>query len=167
MSLSTKLAGNFTKNVRKRGDDYYRKGRVLIHEGSQSELTACVRGSGFYEVQFTWRDNKLAVWCDCPHFVEQGVPCKHVWATTLAADQHQYLTAAASADKLILDLDLLARFVRRCFLGSKTDTGPNAILAIPPTQVRFPRHRSASHLCDPSSEFRAVAAKPGGKGTRP
>ncbi len=23
MSLSTKLAGNFTKNVRKRGDDYY------------------------------------------------------------------------------------------------------------------------------------------------
>jgi|SRR6202035_4386013 len=48
MSLSTKLAGNFTKNVRKRGDDYYCKGRVMIHEGSQSELTACVRGSGFY-----------------------------------------------------------------------------------------------------------------------
>jgi len=48
-------AGNFTKNVRKRGDDYYRKGRVMIHEGSQSELTACVRGSGFYEVQFAWR----------------------------------------------------------------------------------------------------------------
>ena len=47
MSLSTKLAGNFTKNVRKRGDDYYCKGRVMIHEGSQSELTACVRGSGF------------------------------------------------------------------------------------------------------------------------
>ncbi len=107
MSLSTKLAANFTKNVRKRGDDYYCKGRVMIHEGSQSELTACVRGSGFYEVRLTWRDNKLAVWCDCPHFVEQGVPCKHVWATTLAADQHQYLTAAASADKLILDLDAL------------------------------------------------------------
>jgi hypothetical protein len=49
----------------------------------------------------------------------------------------------------------------------KTDRGPNAILAIPPTQVRFPRRRSASHLCDLSSEFRAVAAKPGGKGTRP
>src|ERR1700731_886045 len=76
MSLSTKLAGNFTKNVRKRGDDYYRKGRVMIHEGSQSELTARVRGSGFYEVQFAWRNNKLAVWCDRPHFVEQGVPCR-------------------------------------------------------------------------------------------
>jgi hypothetical protein len=47
MSLSSKLAGNFTKNVRKRGD-YYCKGRVMIDEGSQSELTACVRGSGFY-----------------------------------------------------------------------------------------------------------------------
>jgi len=107
MSLSTKLAASFTKNVRKRGDDYYCKGRVMIQEGSQSELTACVRGSGFYEVQFAWRDDKLAVWCDCPHFVEQGVPCKHVWAAILAADQHQYLTAAASADKLILDLDAL------------------------------------------------------------
>ncbi len=107
MSLSSKLAGNFTKNVRKRGDDYYCKGRVMIHEGSQSELTARVRGSGFYEVQFAWRNNKLAVWCDCPHFVDHGVPCMHVWATTLAADQHQYLTAAASADKLILDLDAL------------------------------------------------------------
>ena len=107
MSLSTKLAANFTKNVRKRGDDYYCKGRVRIQEGSQSELTACVRGSGFYEVQFAWRDDKLAVWCDCPHFVEQGVPCKHVWAAILAADQHQYLTVAASADKLILDLDAL------------------------------------------------------------
>jgi hypothetical protein len=30
-----------------------------------------------------------------------------VWAITLAAEQHQYLTAAASADKLILDLDAL------------------------------------------------------------
>ena len=107
MSLSTKLAASFTKNVQKRGDDYYCKGRVTIHEGSQSELTACVRGSGFYEVQFAWRDDKLAVWCDCPHFVEQGVPCKHVWAAILAADQHQYLTAAASAEKLILDLDAL------------------------------------------------------------
>src|SRR5271169_6602918 len=107
MSLSTKLAASFTKNVRKRGDDYYCRGRVMIHEGSQSELTACVRGSGFYEVQFAWRDEKLAVWCDCPHFVEQGVPCKHLWAAILAADQHPYLTAAASADHLILDLDAL------------------------------------------------------------
>jgi hypothetical protein len=40
MSLSTKLTGNFTKNARKRGDDYYSKGRVMIHEGSQSGLTS-------------------------------------------------------------------------------------------------------------------------------
>jgi len=30
MSLSTKLAANFTKNVRKRGDDYYRTGTAMI-----------------------------------------------------------------------------------------------------------------------------------------
>jgi superfamily II DNA or RNA helicase len=110
MSLSTKLAANFTNNVRKRGDDYYAKGRVEILEGSQSELTACVRGSGLYEVQFAWKDDKLAVWCDCPHFVDHAVPCKHVWATILAADEHDYLTSAASAEKLILDLDALAYY---------------------------------------------------------
>ena len=60
MSLSTKLAANFTKNVRKRGDDYHCKGRVMIHGGYQSELTACVRGSGFSEVQFAWRDNNVS-----------------------------------------------------------------------------------------------------------
>ena len=78
MSLSTRLAGDFSKNVRKRGEEYYYKGRVMIHEGSSSELSACVRGSDFYEVQLSWRNDKLAVWCDCPHFVEQGFPCKHL-----------------------------------------------------------------------------------------
>lgn len=107
MNLSTKLAANFTKNVRMRGDDYYGMGRVKIHKGFQSDLTACVRGSGSYEVEFARRNNRLAVWCDCPHFVEQAVACKHLWATILAADRHQYLTAAALADEVILDLDAL------------------------------------------------------------
>ena len=74
MTLSDKLAANFTKNVRKRGDDTCKA--APDHEGLTHQLTACVR-SGFYEVEFAWRDNKLAVWCDCAHFVEQGVPCKH------------------------------------------------------------------------------------------
>jgi len=149
MSLSTKLAGNFTKNVRKRGDDYYCKGRVMIHEGSQSELTARVRGSGFYEVQFAWRNNKLAVWCDCPHFVEQGVPCKHVWATTLAADQHQYLTAAASADKLILDLDAL---------GADGDRSKNVVRApefstSEPTRIALKPNVFCENACRKASPF--------------
>ena len=108
MSLSTRLAGDFSKNVRKRGEEYYHKGRVMIREGSLSELSACVRGSGFYEVQLSWRNDKLAVWCDCPHFVEQGFPCKHLWAAILAADQNAYLIAAASAEKFTLDLETLA-----------------------------------------------------------
>jgi superfamily II DNA or RNA helicase len=108
MNLSTRLAGDFSKNVRKRGEEYYYKGRVLIHQGSSSELSACVRGSGPYEVQLSWRNSKLSVWCDCPHFVEQGFPCKHLWAAILAADQNAYLTTAALAEKFTLDLETLA-----------------------------------------------------------
>ena len=105
MNLSTRLAGDFSKNVRKRGEEYFYTGRVMIHEGSSSELSACVRGSGFYEVQLTWRDPTLSVWCDCPHFVEQGFPCKHLWAAIVAADQNAYLTTAASAEKFTLELE--------------------------------------------------------------
>jgi hypothetical protein len=66
MSLSTKLAPSFTKNVRKRGDDYYCKGRVMIHQGSQSELTARVRGSGFYEVQLPGETTSLQFGATAP-----------------------------------------------------------------------------------------------------
>lgn len=107
MHLSTRLAASFAENVRRRGEEFYAKSRVQIQEVSPTELSASVRGSNFYEMELAWRDGKLAVWCDCPYFFDQGSPCKHLWAALLTADQHGYLSAAASADKLILDLDAL------------------------------------------------------------
>jgi uncharacterized Zn finger protein len=51
MNLSTRLAGNFTRSVRKRGDEYYSQRRVHIREGSESKLCANVRGSQLYAVR--------------------------------------------------------------------------------------------------------------------
>jgi len=66
----------------------------MIHEGSQSELTGLRAWFRFLRgCNLPGETTSLRFGVTAPIFVEQGVPCKHVWAATLAADQHQYLTA--------------------------------------------------------------------------
>jgi superfamily II DNA or RNA helicase len=64
-------------------------------------------GTERYAVLLHWTEGVLAVLCSCPYFADQGMPCKHIWATVLAADAGGYLSAARSAPKLELDADLL------------------------------------------------------------
>src|ERR1700730_10390561 len=99
MNLSTRLAGDFDAAVKKRGQSYYWQGLVRIRRGSDSEVEAQVRGSRRYDVDLDWADGSLSAWCDCPAFDSNG-PCKHIWATILAADAHGYLSAAAAATDL-------------------------------------------------------------------
>ncbi len=101
-NLSTRLESRFSKNVRRRGEEYYWGQKVRIERASETELHARVRGSLTYEVDLTFRDGTLSVWCDCPCFEDNGVPCKHLWATILAAEAQSGLSAAASAAQLVL-----------------------------------------------------------------
>jgi uncharacterized Zn finger protein len=105
MNLSTKLADNFTHIVRKRGEDYHSRRCVRIELGSESEMLARVRGSGNYDVELTFGDGTLSVWCDFSQFAENAVPCEHLWACVLAADEQRYLSAAASTADLVFDCD--------------------------------------------------------------
>jgi len=102
--LSTQLARFFTSTIRKRGLDYFQRGRVRIQQGSERAVLAAVRGSAIYDVELTWDDSQLSAWCDCPYF-DGGYACKHIYATLLAAEAKGYLTAAKSAIKLVLDHD--------------------------------------------------------------
>ena len=105
MNLSRRLANYFTKSIRKRGEDYHHRRCVQIELGSESEMLACVRGSGTYEVELNFSDGSLSAWCECPHFVDNAAACKHLWACILAADEQGYLSAAASTADLVLDCD--------------------------------------------------------------
>ena len=104
MHLSTRLAGEFSAPVRRRGEQYYRQGLVRIRDGSDSLLKARVRGSSVYSVSLHWEAGSLSASCDCPYYGSDG-PCKHLWATILAADAHGYLSAALAATNVILDVD--------------------------------------------------------------
>lgn len=107
MLLSAKLAQKFSSTTRKRGQDYYREMRVEIQRGSDSEVEACVSGSQVYDVDVNWSDGKLSVWCECHYYVDSGFPCKHLWATILAAEARGYLSAAAAAADLLQECDFV------------------------------------------------------------
>src|SRR5262245_28734987 len=89
MSLITEFSSDFTSAARTRGSDYFQEGRVRIKSGSEWEVYARVNGSRVYEVDLSIEGDELIVHCDCPAF-ESG-PCKHLWATILAADGKGYL----------------------------------------------------------------------------
>jgi superfamily II DNA or RNA helicase len=103
MALSAKLAGCFSRNVRKRGDDYYRFRHVRLRGGSEAHVEARVAGSLTYTVKMDYDSGILSLWCDCPYFEDNGIPCKHLWATLLAAEAAGYLTAAERAPTLKLE----------------------------------------------------------------
>ena len=105
MILSERFAGKFRSTIRKRGQDYYRQRRVRIESGSDTEVAASVRGSQAYYVELNWNRDRLSVSCECPYFLDNGLPCKHLWATMLAAEEQGYLSPAAAAVNPVLECD--------------------------------------------------------------
>jgi superfamily II DNA or RNA helicase len=99
MNLSKKVAHEFEASVRSRGVDYYLRRQVQVDAGSSTQAYAHVKGSRQYQTSLEWDDGALYAMCDCPFFVSDG-PCKHLWATILAAESHGHLADAAAAPKL-------------------------------------------------------------------
>jgi SNF2 family DNA or RNA helicase len=94
MSLITELSSDFSRAIRSRGADYFQEGRVRITNGSDWKVYARVRGSRTYRVDLEIKGDELIVNCDCPHFERE--PCKHLWATILAAEEKEYLRGDGS-----------------------------------------------------------------------
>ncbi|MGO9260443.1 MAG: SNF2-related protein [Bryobacteraceae bacterium] len=102
MNLASLLSDDFESTVRNRGKIYYWQSRVRIRHGTDREVQASVRGSRTYDVNLDWADGTLSLDCDCEYYDSVG-PCKHLWATILAADAKGYLAEAKSGGKLYAD----------------------------------------------------------------
>ena len=94
MGIAQKVAREFNDSVRSRGQSYFAKNRVVITASSAGEVVARVRGTEKYKVRLRLRGIKLVASCSCPYFGPAGAPCKHLWATVLAADARGLLAAA-------------------------------------------------------------------------
>ena len=86
-TLRAAVRSSVSADVRSRGDAYFQQGRVSIVDSSDDSLVASVKGSQTYQVTLDLRDEELTVSCTCPYFTDVTAPCKHVWATVLAADE--------------------------------------------------------------------------------
>jgi superfamily II DNA or RNA helicase len=96
-SLTGKLSHQFAADVRQRGQAYYLRRLVRIRHGTASEVDASVTGSRSYDVMLSIEGSVVRMWCDCEYFASDG-PCKHLWATVLAAESRGLLFDATTRE---------------------------------------------------------------------
>ena len=127
------LTPRFPAPVRQRGAAYFASGAVDIRRKSPDELWAYVVGTREYVTGLTLDGACLTLSCECPYFLSDG-PCKHLWATVLAADQAGALAAMPSFTKLRLDPDQ----------GGEVDEGRQRAVITSPPLLAVPAYRRAS-----------------------
>jgi hypothetical protein len=105
MTLATSLAPFVTEVIRDRGRDYFRSGAVSLDIVKPTGVAATVRGSARYDVDLLLEGRAVHASCSCSYGYEHDAPCKHIWATILAAEPRGFASAAAAAGPLRLVLD--------------------------------------------------------------
>lgn len=77
--------------IRKRGEDYYKKGNVKKVFKQEDNYIATVRGSETYEVNVQIEDDVIkGIRCDCKYFETNYGPCKHVYAVIKKIINNEY-----------------------------------------------------------------------------
>jgi superfamily II DNA or RNA helicase len=134
MALAQILDYLFDTPAQQRGRGLFSTGAVRVLDASRRHMHARVLGGGEYDVHLKLDDEELLVGCECPFYEDRG-PCKHLWATILAADQRGALTDASAARNLRVVDDLDA------FLADGLDfdfTGLPRKAPLPPPPPRNP-----------------------------
>ncbi|HXI56091.1 MAG TPA: SNF2-related protein, partial [Polyangia bacterium] len=96
------LIATFPEKVRQRGATYFVSDAVDIRKKSPDEILALVQGGREYATGLTLDGGRLTLSCECPYFLSEG-PCKHLWATILAADRMGLLASMHAFTKIRLD----------------------------------------------------------------
>ena len=134
MGITQKVARNFSDAVRSRGQAYFAKGRVNLMTGKATEVVARVRGTAKYRVRARLRGARLLASCSCPYFGPEGEPCKHLWATLLAADARGHLQSPPE-----MPIRLVAEAPRQ-----NNQTGPSSQASPPGLPPRGDREPGAN-----------------------
>src|SRR5690349_20521497 len=89
--LTEQLGEEVGRLTQERGREYFKRGAVQRIEGDRTSVRAVVQGTLRYDVEITRIDEFLDYSCTCAFFERDLEPCKHIWATVLAAEQRGYL----------------------------------------------------------------------------
>ncbi|MCC7141402.1 MAG: SWIM zinc finger family protein, partial [Candidatus Eisenbacteria bacterium] len=85
MDLIATYSAMFSPEIRRRGEPYFRRGRVHILESDPHLIRATVQGNELYEIELRQTEKGLNIVCTCPAFRGRPGPCKHIWAVMLHA----------------------------------------------------------------------------------
>jgi superfamily II DNA or RNA helicase len=102
--LAADLIPFVSKTIRERGRGYYVARRVTVVEGDAWHVDATVRGSRSYDVMLLRKRDAIEAWCSCPYCESYFTPCKHIWATLLAAEAAGHLQGDGRKTELRLKL---------------------------------------------------------------
>ena len=89
--LTEQIVDEVGRLSQERGRQYYVRGAVKQITGDSTSVQAVVQGTMRYNVEIASIDDFLDYSCSCPYFERDLEPCKHIWATCLAAEQRGYL----------------------------------------------------------------------------
>src|SRR5512145_2697549 len=89
--LTEQIADEVGRLTQERGRQYYVRGAVTQIDGDGRSVNAVVQGTLRYTVEIMSIDDFLDYSCSCPYFERDLEPCKHIWATCLAAEKRGYL----------------------------------------------------------------------------
>lgn len=94
MSLARLLESQFRGDIRFRGAAYLEAERVEVARVTPEDLYGVVRDGAEYETHLSRQNGSLHMYCSCAdESSSRKIACKHLWATILAVDAGDYLTA--------------------------------------------------------------------------
>jgi SNF2 family DNA or RNA helicase len=101
VSLAQLLESQFRGDIRFRGQAYLEAERVSVARVTPDDLHAVVRDGVEYQTHLNRESGELRMFCSCVGDGQSRTPaCKHLWATLLAVDEGNYLTATPKAGNI-------------------------------------------------------------------
>jgi superfamily II DNA or RNA helicase len=92
VTLAELLESRFRGDIRFRGEAYLKAERVAITHVSEESIFGAVRDGAEYHTQLARKNGDLKLLCSCAEETGRKSPCKHLWATVLAADSAGYVS---------------------------------------------------------------------------
>ena len=149
---------HFSSRTRDRGAQYAREGRVEIVDATDNWLLASVRGSRRYAVDLDCGEGAvLRASCTCPYFAGFE-PCKHVWATLVAALREDALVLPQQVRTIEFDFDGVEAE------DEEYDDGEPAVVIPPPPRARRAGASASTTWRDVLSATGVSAAPVAGRG---
>jgi len=156
VTLPELLENKFRGDIRFRGEAYFKAERVAITHVTPETICGVVREGGEHETQLSRTNGNVKLSCSCSAEGKRKSPCKHLWATILAADADGYVSESLKPGHvppfLVDEHDDATWFLGDDDTSAEFDTGrfggPAARrrTASPPEQPRKPWERRLDDL---------------------